>query len=153
MLGLPEALLSLMGKKGLSPSSICIAAHTAPVLTSRFTAHTSSFSTAENTAKVSCGEAGSPQEHPQALLAPCLQMGSQPAAPLAAPCFSAWGLWPHWGCSPLQECCSLTGTGTRSSKGQGLSELLKHLVPQSQYPQAGAIQKFKVVLEGWVVAV
>lgn len=56
-----------MRKKGLSCSSIRVGEHNASVLTSRFTAHTSTCSIAGNTAKVSCGEAGSPWEPPPGL--------------------------------------------------------------------------------------
>lgn len=56
-----------MRKTGLSCSSIHAGEHNAPVLTSRFTAHTSTCSIAGNTAKVSCGEAGTPWEAPPGL--------------------------------------------------------------------------------------
>lgn len=90
VLDFAEVLLSLMRKKRLSSSSVCVGPHAASVLTSRLTAQTASCSTAENAAKVSCGKAGSPQEPSPG--PPCsLPVARQPAqSPLTGPHSLAW---------------------------------------------------------------
>lgn len=134
-----------MRKKRLSPSSVCMRAHAAPALTSRFTAHRSLCSTAENAANVSCGEAGSPQEPPpgpprslpvarQSAHSP---PGSLPLLSLGLSPSQCPGHWPSWGCSS----CGSTGTIPSEewclAGGVCVLSFWNTSVSKSQYPKAG----------------